>query len=69
MSKLQNFHARAVAWRRAASALTPFEASVDGQIWQVRINDFPAEPMYTLIVADREIDHFDDWPAAWKKPA
>jgi hypothetical protein len=28
------------------------------------MNDFPAEPLYTLLVNDAEFD-FDNWPAAW----
>ncbi|MBL8484230.1 MAG: hypothetical protein JNJ60_18685 [Rhodocyclaceae bacterium] len=68
MSKIPSRLARRVTWRGTGNAITPYAADVDGLPWQLRINDFPAEPMYTLIVAGQEVEHFDDWPAAWRKP-
>ncbi len=61
--------ARAVAWRRTGSAVTPFEAHVDGRRWTVRVNDFPAEPLYTLLVDGDPQQDLDAWPAAWRRPA
>ncbi|HWD28585.1 MAG TPA: hypothetical protein VG387_15545 [Rhizomicrobium sp.] len=40
---------------------------VKGKRWTVRLNDFPDEPLYTLIVGGDEILHFDDWPTEWIK--
>ena len=34
----------------------------------LRMNDFPEEPLYTLVVDSREIESFDDFPPAWSKP-
>jgi hypothetical protein len=31
----------------------------------VRLNDFPAEPQYTLLRDRVPIESFDDWPAGW----
>jgi len=45
-----------------------FEAAVSGQTWQVRINDFPVEPCYTLLIDGNEVMHFDDWPYFWQRP-
>ena len=55
------------SWRTAEAAgpQIVFEARVDGRPWAVRLNDFPEEPLYTLIVAGDEVIHFDDWPAFW----
>ncbi len=33
----------------------PWDAQMSGHLWQVRINDFPREHMYTLIVDGEEI--------------
>jgi hypothetical protein len=47
-----------------------FVASVDGQRWTIRLNDFPEEPLYTLFVEGRPILHFDEWPrwpGAWSE--
>jgi hypothetical protein len=38
--------------------------------WAVRINDYPDEPLYTLMVELRELIYFDDWLALWsERPA
>jgi len=39
-----------------------FVASVADGTWKIRLNDFPDEPLYTLIINQNEIIHFDDWP-------
>lgn len=31
----------------------------------IRMNDFPDEPLYTLIEMDEDIIHFNDWPENW----
>ena len=60
---------RSVAWRRTASAEQPYEAEVDGQRWTVRVNDFPAEPLYTLLIDGARVEDLDAWPIAWERPA
>lgn len=60
--------ARAVSFRKTASALVPYEAEVDGERWAVRVNDFPAEPLYTLLVDGVEVEDLDAWPRAWARP-
>lgn len=59
---------RSLGWRRTARAEFPYEAEVGGQHWVVRINDFPAQALYTLLIDGKEVAEFDDWPGAWKKP-
>lgn len=44
-----------------------YEAYVDSNKWIIRLNDFPDEPLYTLIVSGKEIIHFNEWPAGWHK--
>jgi hypothetical protein len=38
-----------------------FEAAVADSRWLVRLNDFPDEPLYTLLIDDTETLHFEDW--------
>lgn len=45
-----------------------YASNKEGQNWKIRMNDFPAEPLYTLIVDGNEIIHFNDWPENWSKP-
>ncbi len=61
--------ARAVTFWRTASAERPYEAEVDGRRWTVRVNDFPAEPLYTLLVDGEPVEDLDGWPPAWRRPA
>jgi hypothetical protein len=39
-----------------------------GEQCLIRINDFPDEHLYTLMVNDQEVVHFDDWPLCWTRP-
>jgi hypothetical protein len=60
--------ARRVAWTPAGGGEIPYHAEIDGARWRIRINDFPAEPLYTLLIGESEIGHFDEWPKAWDRP-
>jgi hypothetical protein len=59
---------RRVEWRRTGSAERPYEAEIDGRRWTVRVNDFPAEPLYTLFIDGVQAGDLDQWPAAWLRP-
>jgi hypothetical protein len=61
---------RSAPWRTARSnnPVTLFEAAVGASQWFVRLNDFPDEPQYTLLIDDTETLHFDDWPSFWGTP-
>lgn len=59
---------RGVTFRASADPRHPFEAEVDGQPWKVRLNEFPERSLYTLIVADQEVEELTEWPAAWTRP-
>ena len=57
-----------VRWRRTEDGEWPFYAEVDGHALRVRVNDFPAEPLYSLFVDDEHLEDLDDWPPVWVKP-
>lgn len=59
---------RAIDWSRTSDPEFPFSALVDGETWVVRVNDFPEEVLYTLLIAGREVANFNDWPPAWRRP-
>jgi hypothetical protein len=59
---------RPVAWVRRGDVTRPFAAEVAGQQWLLQLGDFPAAPLYTLIVDGEEIGSFDTWPEAWGRP-
>ena len=57
-----------VVWTRALDAFYQYTSAVRGRRWVLRLGEFPAEPLYTLVVDGVEIESFDDWPSAWSRP-
>ena len=45
-----------------------WQTEVAGQRWRIQLNDFPDDVMYTLLIDDREVGSFHDWPASWQRP-
>ncbi|MCX5744260.1 MAG: hypothetical protein NT062_17360 [Proteobacteria bacterium] len=60
-------HARPIAWAATGDAPRPYRASVEGKLFEVRLNADPATP-YTLFVDGESIEDLVDWPSAWTKP-
>lgn len=56
-----------VAWNATGDPLFPYEAYVAGTRCLIRLNDFPAETLFTLMVDGEEIVSFNDWPRLWSK--
>ena len=56
---------RSVAWAATGDLDSPWAAEVAGARWQVRLNDFPDEIMYSLIVDGAAVGDFHDWPETW----
>ena len=47
----------------------PFVTRVGERALTIRLSDFPAEPLYTLLAEGYEIADLEQWSAAWEKPA
>ena len=58
-----------VVWEDTGEGEHPYRALVRGTTFTLRINDFPAAPLYTLLVDGQEVDDLEEWPAAWVRPA
>jgi hypothetical protein len=58
---------REVEWRTASGVerCIMFETVVGSQHWTVRLNDFPDEPCFSVLIDGTEVIHFDDWPKFW----
>jgi hypothetical protein len=61
--------ARELSWRSTGDPSHPWAAEVDGNEWRVRINDFPDELMYSLIIGAEPAGDFHDWPETWQREA
>ncbi len=60
---------RPVSFTATGDPRTPYGASVDGERWMVRMNEFPAEPsLYTLLVDGVATEELLEWPSAWTRP-
>ena len=57
-----------MVWEQTGDGELPYRRSVNGRAFTIRVNDFPAEPLYTLLIDEDEIADRDDWPAQWHKP-
>jgi hypothetical protein len=62
-----NWLDRSIRWHRTRDVYMPFAASYDGRSLDLRLGDFPAEPLYTLLVDGVEMLSLDSpWPAGWR---
>jgi hypothetical protein len=57
-----------LVWTHTGDAEIPYQTTVDGRPYTIRINDFPAESMYTLISNGRELRDIESWPPTWVMP-
>ena len=68
MQSITDYINMPVNWDKTTDVYYPYQANVDGQRWDLQLNDFPAEMLYTLLIDGIPIMSFDDWPSAWKRP-
>lgn len=59
---------QAVQWTRSGDYEVPYYATVGGHRWEVVVGDFPAEPLYTLLIDGRRVAETNTWPGAWERP-
>jgi hypothetical protein len=60
---------RPAAFAHTGDAERPFTAAVAGVTVLVQVNDFPAEPLYSVFADGVHLGDLDDWPPAWVRPA
>ena len=56
-----------LAWVATGDGEFPYRTEHNARTFTIRINDFPAEPLYTLMVDGIAVEDFEDWPKAWQK--
>jgi hypothetical protein len=56
-----------VNWTSTQNPEFPYHVVIDNVRWVIRLNDFPSNPLYTLLIDDRAVMDFDDWPYTWKR--
>lgn len=68
-TKTSNYLVENITWKRTTDPNYPFAAEFEGEKCVIRLNDFPDEYLYTLLVNGEEVIDFDDWSAKWTRPA
>ncbi len=60
---------REISWAHTDDAEFPYEAIMNNEHLKIRLNDFPEEPLYTLVINEAPDVDFDDWPDSWWREA
>lgn len=64
--RLMHTHcAQAKVWIRTGHGEFPLRGEIGGQPALIRINDYPADPLYSLIVDGQNVGNLEDWPTSW----
>jgi len=63
----EDYLALEMTWFKNPNVDYPYKSFHGGNILKLRLNDFPAEPLYSLFVNDKFIMDIEDWPATWTK--
>ena len=66
MFEIDDYCSKSIKWNATGDVEFPYSSTVDGKSFRIRLNDFPADKLYTLIVGGAEFD-FDDWPSVWAR--
>jgi hypothetical protein len=56
---------RSIRWETTGDPREPHRVRLDGQTLSIRLGDFPADALYTLLLDGEVVAEFDDWPALW----
>ncbi len=54
-------------FRHTGDGEYPYSAELDGATVLIGVNDFPAEPLYSVYVDGEPFCDLEDWPVAWTK--
>jgi len=52
-------------WWRTGDPECPSQTRQGEQVWTVRVNDFPDEALYTLLIDAVPAGDLESWPEAW----
>jgi hypothetical protein len=60
--------AQPIAFAATGDAERPFTAPAGGVTLLIQVNDFPAEPLYSVLADGTRLGDLDDWPPPWTRP-
>lgn len=56
-----------ISWSKTDDPDYPYTAVINDRIWRLRINDFPEQALYTLLIDEQEVGDLEDWPRRWSR--
>src|SRR5262245_2462600 len=57
-----------VKWERTGDPFLPFRVDYRGVLCRIRLNNFPDDQLYTLMVDGSAMVSFSTWPSRWLRP-
>ena len=63
----RNYFAERIDWKKTSDTEYPYQTMFEGRELLLRLNDFPDEPLYTLIADGEEAADYEDWSPFWSK--
>jgi hypothetical protein len=67
MNDISSLFKKRINWRVMQTGKAEWYADIDGERGELRMNNFPDEPLYTLTYKGNTVD-FDDKPMIWIVP-
>ncbi|MCP4460812.1 MAG: hypothetical protein GY816_22735 [Cytophagales bacterium] len=61
------YFVKEILWRKTDDCEFPYVADGQHEQMKIRVNDFPEEPLYSLVINDVVLCDFDQWPLHWHK--
>ena len=67
MEELKAILKQKIDWQKSDESDYIFNATIDGKLWKLRLNDFPEEPLCTVIWkgGQQDLDEFGEY---WTLP-
>jgi len=65
VSDLKRWLKQEILWKECSHEDGHYEAVLDGQRVFLRLNDFPDEPLYSVVRGDRKVD-MEERPPNWR---
>lgn len=65
---MDDWTAAPIRWQNTGDGEYPFRADLGADALVLGVNDFPADPLYTLYANGSAVVDLEDWPSAWLRP-
>lgn len=61
----QRIEATPLHWSKTSDAEFPYSTTMEGRLLRLRVNDFPAEPFFTVMKGEQELFDIAGWTEGW----